>query len=378
MKKWLFPLIFLFFLSVPAVSGSPRSDVELTAVRLREAATLFYRDILPENYVLEPEIMADERLISVRLYDIRNKDDWKSFLDNLGYRVERRGNVDFVVAKKKKEDVFDDEFYIYRPRHKTADELKASMSGLFAGTIAGDRNELIFKGSKRDIKNIKKALQDFDKQQKELLIKGYIYEITTTKSDVSGLSIVADVFKNAGVVITNGTKLSNFLSFKNLDVDFYFSALSKDDRFKILSRPSLRVRSHQSATLTVGRDVPTLGNVTYQDGQAVQSVVYRSSGVIFEIRPEILRDSVHLSIRQEMSNFAETVNGVNGSPTLVKRELKTNISAKSKETLVIGGLIENKDTDSSAGLSFLPDWMGASSNTKENTEILLMLYVEII
>ena len=227
-------------------------------------------------------------------------------------------------------------------------------------------------------KTIKEALKHFDKKQKELLIKGYIYEVTTTKSDASGLSIVADVFKNAGVAITNGTKLSNFLSFKNSDVDFYFSALSKDDRFKILSRPSLRVRNHQSATLTVGRDVPTLGNVTYQDGQAVQSVTYRSSGVIFDIVPEILMKTVNLQIRQEMSNFAETVNGVNGSPTLVKRELKTNVTASSGETLVLGGLIENKDTDSSAGLSFLPSWTGAKSNTKENTEILLMLYVEII
>ena len=246
------------------------------------------------------------------------------------------------------------------------------------GIIGGDKNELIFKGTKRDIKTIKEALKHFDKKQKELVIKGYIYEVTTTKSDASGLSIVADVFKNAGVAITNGTKLSNFLSFKNSDVDFYFSALSKDDRFKILSRPSLRVRNHQSATLTVGRDVPTLGNVTYQDGQAVQSVTYRSSGVIFEIVPEILRKTVNLQIRQEMSNFAETVNGVNGSPTLVKRELKTNVTASSGETLVLGGLIENKDTDSSAGLSFLPSWTGAKSNTKENTEILLMLYVEII
>lgn len=125
-------------------------------------------------------------------------------------------------------------------------------------------------------------------------------------------------------------------------------------------------------------NVPTLGNVTYQDGQAVQSVTYRSSGVIFEIVPEILRKTVNLQIRQEMSNFAETVNGVNGSPTLVKRELKTNVTASSGETLVLGGLIENKDTDSSAGLSFLPSWTGAKSNTKENTEILLMLYVEII
>lgn len=377
MRKSLFFLFFVL-LAVPASSNAPRSDVELSAVRLREAAALYYRDVFPDNYVLEPEIMADERLISVRLYDISNKSDWTAFLDNLGYRIERRGNVDFVVAKQKKEDAFDDEIFVYRPLYKTAEELKGAISGLFVGIIGGDKNELIFKGTKRDIKTIKEALKHFDKKQKELVIKGYIYEVTTTKSDASGLSIVADVFKNAGVAITNGTKLSNFLSFKNSDVDFYFSALSKDDRFKILSRPSLRVRNHQSATLTVGRDVPTLGNVTYQDGQAVQSVTYRSSGVIFEIVPEILRKTVNLQIRQEMSNFAETVNGVNGSPTLVKRELKTNVTASSGETLVLGGLIENKDTDSSAGLSFLPSWTGAKSNTKENTEILLMLYVEII
>ena len=172
-------------------------------------------------------------------------------------------------------------------------------------------------------------------------------------------------------MISNGTKFSNFLSFKNFDIDFYLSVLSKDDRLKIISRPSVRVQSTETAKLI-------LANVNYQDGRAVQSIEYRSSGVIFEITPEILRNVVNLEVRQEMSNFAETLNGVNNSPTLVKREMRTSITAKSGEVLVLGGLTEDKDSSSKAGLSFLPDFFAASSKTTEKTEILLLLHIEVI
>ena len=130
--------------------------------------------------------------------------------------------------------------------------------------------------------------------------------------------------------------------------------------------------------MTVGNDVPTLGSVTYQDGQPVQSVTYRSSGIIFEITPEVLDGVINLSVRQELSNFAETTSGVNNSPTLVKREIKTNISATNAELIVSGGLIENKGTASTAGLSFLPAFMSAKSNSNDKTEIVLSLYVEIL
>lgn len=133
-----------------------------------------------------------------------------------------------------------------------------------------------------------------------------------------------------------------------------------------------------TATLTVGNDVPTLGSITYQDGQPVQSVTYRSSGIIFEITPEILDNVINLSVRQEMSNFSETTSGVNNSPTLVKREIRTNITANNAELIVLGGLVENKDTKSAAGLSFLPGWLGAKSDSKDKTEIILSLHVEIL
>ena len=110
----------------------------------------------------------------------------------------------------------------------------------------------------------------------------------------------------------------------------------------------------------------------------MQSVTYRSSGIIFEITPEVLDGVINLSVRQELSNFAETTSGVNNSPTLVKREIKTNISANSAELIVLGGLIENKNTASTAGLSFLPAFLSAKSNSNDKTEIILSLYVELL
>lgn len=61
-----------------------------------------------------------------------------------------------------------------------------------------------------------------------------------------------------------------------------------------------------------------------------------------------------------------------------KREIKTNISANSAELIVLGGLIENKNTASTAGLSFLPAFLSAKSNSNDKTEIILSLYVEIL
>ena len=252
------------------------------------------------------------------------------------------------------------------------------MSGLLSGTFSGDNNRLIFKGSGVEIAKLKKLLGQFDKRQREIVIRGKIYEVTTKKTDASSLSIIADIFKNAGLAFSNGAKLVNYLSFTNKHVNAYWSALSSDDRFKLISEPSLRVRSNTTATLTVGNDVPTLGSITYQDGQPVKSVTYRSSGIIFEITPEILNNVINLSVRQEMSNFSETTSGVNNSPTLVKREIRTNITANNAELIVLGGLVENKDTKSAAGLSFLPGWLGAKSDSQDKTEIILSLHVEIL
>ena len=371
--KRLILCFMILLIAAPAETNAPLTSLSFDNIKISAFLRTVYQETLGTDYVLEPEVVADERLVNVRVYDFRDKKKLAAFLTSMGYKVESRNGVDYIGKADKVDDL---DFVVYAPKHKSVAQLRQALGGMFAGQFAGDERQIVFKGAKAETAKLKKILKTFDTKPAELVVRGKIYEVSKKTTDASSLSIIADVFKNAGLAVSSGSQLVNFLSFKDSHVNAYFSALDKDDRFKLISEPSLRIQANKTATLTVGADVPTLGSVTYQDGQPVQSVVYRSSGLIFELTPEIYENSVTLTVRQEMSNFGETANGVNGSPTLTKREIKTTITAIDGETVILGGLNETKNTGSKAGLSFLPDFFGSKSNTSDQTEIILSLDIK--
>lgn len=371
--KRLILCFMILLIAAPAETNAPLTSLSFDNIKVGAFLRTVYQEALGTDYVLEPEVVADERLVNVRVYDFRDKKKLAAFLASMGYKVESRNGVDYIGKADKVDDL---DFVVYAPKHKSVAQLRQALGGMFAGQFAGDERQIIFKGAKAETAKLKKILKTFDTKPAELVVRGKIYEVSKKTTDASSLSIIADVFKNAGLAVSSGSQLVNFLSFKDSHVNAYFSALDKDDRFKLISEPSLRIQANKTATLTVGADVPTLGSVTYQDGQPVQSVVYRSSGLIFELTPEIYENSITLTVRQEMSNFGETANGVNGSPTLTKREIKTTITAIDGETVILGGLNETKNTGSKAGLSFLPDFFGSKSNTSDQTEIILSLEIK--
>lgn len=114
-----------------------------------------------------------------------------------------------------------------------------------------------------------------------------------------------------------------------------YSALAADPRFKVVSTPSLRVRLGATGTFTVGQDVSILGAITYLGNGAalVQSIEYKSSGVIFNVSPKVYENTIDLQVGQEVSNSVTTETGVNNSPTLTKRELKTALTLSDGEWL---------------------------------------------
>ena len=159
-------------------------------------------------------------------------------------------------------------------------------------------------------------------------------------------------------------------------LDAVFSVLSTDSRFKVVTSPSLRVRSGESAKLSVGSDVPVLGAVSITStGQPVQSVEYRSSGVILDLKPQVLVGGVQLQIGQQVSGFVVTSTGVNSSPTLLKRELSTSITVRPDEVVFLAGLDEDKDSGSTSGLpwDFIPSFFRSKSSERSRTELLLMI-----
>lgn len=124
--------------------------------------------------------------------------------------------------------------------------------------------------------------------------------------------------------------------------------------------------------------MPVLGNISYQNGVAIQAVDYKSSGVILDLQATARDDSTDLRIAQQISSFIPTSTGVNQSPTLLKRELLTNVTSKPEDLIMLGGLDESQDSGDDTGFSFLPAFMRSSGSTKQSPEIMVLLNVQRI
>jgi type II secretory pathway component GspD/PulD (secretin) len=234
----------------------------------------------------------------------------------------------------------------------------------------------VFNGTEAEITKLQKILPQVDIPSGEVVVRGVVYEVQTGRNDGSAFSLAASILGGKlGVKFGPVIPFDSMLSFQAGDIQTVISALANDSRFKIVSSPSLRVRSGAQGKFVVGQDVPVLGALSFPQGagQAVQSVQYQSSGVIFEITPKVRGASVDVDLSQQMSSFVQTTSGVNNSPTLTKRQLETSITVADGDLVVLGGLTEDKDTASSNGLSFLPAFMRARSDARSKTEILLVL-----
>lgn len=248
-----------------------------------------------------------------------------------------------------------------------------------AGLIDVGADVLVFRGLPIQIDRLASLLPQLDTPRGQILVRGAIYEVRNEGRTSSAVSLVGELLKGKLGIEFGNTVQGDRLTLRVGDLSAVFSALGQDTRFKSISRPQLRVRSGESATVSVGAEVPVLGQVTVDNrGQAVQSVEYRSSGVILTLTPRVYRGSIDLDVSQEVSAFVATQTGVNNSPTLLKRAVTTKVAMVPGEVVVLGGLEQSGKTDEERGPSWLPRLLKAKGSIDESTELVVLLSVDVL
>ena len=368
-----------------------------------------YGEVIKTPYVIDPEVLTDVRAVSFRY--TTEKGDIKvflsHFLESLGYGVQTKAGVDYIAKLKEAEKLeAETDGFVYRPKYRDVSYLSRLLAPLFKGSFTLNRSivapegskpqknvpdgsaaalldqnadALIFIGTDKEIEKLKRLLPQIDFALGEVVVRGVVYEVSTSEKDGSAFGLLANLIGGRlNVGIGSTSSLGNFLQFKTATLEAIYSAVASDNRFKVVSSPSMRIRSGSQGNFSVGQEVPVLGAVSYPSGagQAVQSVEYRSSGVLFDIQPTVREAVIDLNINQQLSNFINTTTGVNASPTLTKRALKTSVSMQDGDVIVLGGLSENKDSGSRDGLSFLPKFLHTSGKENSKSEILLILQVQ--
>lgn len=397
--------------AAPTTPTTPPKPVEFDfrMINVAQVIQLVYGEALKSPFVIDPDVLKDERQVSFR-YRANNgeiKQFTTLFLDSLGFTTTSKNGIDFISKKSNSAPTEDQDIFVYRPKYRDVTELTKLLSPLFKGLFTVNRgvsnpgpksdkpvpegsaaaltdqklDTLIFQSTPKEVANLKKLLAQVDDKQGEVMVRAAVYEVTTDKGDGSAFNLALNVLgSKLSLSLGSTTPLESFVHFKNATIDSVFSALSNDSRFNVVSTPSLRVQSGKTGRFTVGQDVPVLSSVSYPSngGTPVQSVEYKSSGVIFEISPTVRTDTIDLNVDQQLSNFVNTTTGVNSSPTLIKRQVRSTLSTPDGEVIILGGLAETKDTTAHKGFSFLPAFMSSNTTSTSKTEILLILQVKTL
>ncbi|KPL10963.1 hypothetical protein AMJ85_05055 [candidate division BRC1 bacterium SM23_51] len=173
------------------------------------------------------------------------------------------------------------------------------------------------------------------------------------------------------------------------DFDMTVHALAKVAKLEVLSRPSILARNNETAIITLGQEVPFIRNsrVT-QDGQIINTIEYEDIGIILEVTPHISTNGVvEMTVAPEISTLSgETVPVSEGieAPVIAKRAAETSCVVPDGMTVVIGGLMEDNETEAVRKVPILGDipWLGTAFRrtikSKTKTELLIFLTPHVV
>ena len=398
-----------------AASSASALSVDLHQVPVNDLVRVVFNDLLKTSYVVDAPIVADQSPVSVTLRDVESSVVYTqvvSLLVSRGYAVEKKGGV--VSIRKRSDSFADDEIFVYRPLYRSAQYLTDLASALFrTGAFLGNRPQsqlnfsavsgglpntapvqgvnqmlqtdadiIVFRGTTAEIVKLQSLYNQIDVASGELLISAVVFEVSKQHHKGSAVDLIFSLLKSRfglSLKIDTGAASSSgsaSASFSGSGVDFLavFDVLTTDDRFRVLTSPRLRVRSGASARFSVGNETPVLSSVSYDSaGRPISSVQYKPAGVILELKPVVRGAVSDCTVTQQLSQFVATSNGVNNSPTLIKRELSTDVSLTDGQIVLLGGLDEDKTTANVSGLPFLPEFLSSSRSDYSHTEIVVML-----
>lgn len=248
-------------------------------------------------------------------------------------------------------------------------------------------NAIIIRANAADYARIKKTLDTLDIVPRAVLIEVMIAEIQLTNDLQYGLeyffkNIGTDIAGNHGkftaghgsagtatdssgkpIDLTATTGLNLFWSSFNGNIQFLLKLLSEKTSVNILSTPTLLATDNKEASLTVGgREPIPLGTAIGGAGTTdavISSIQYEETGVILNLIPHInagglVRIELEQTIRNTTSDSVIVGNG-NTAPRFTERNIKTTLLAHDGSTVIIGGIIQQTETDSKKGIPWLQD-----------------------
>lgn len=370
----------------PAVAGGGTAGSVLADLRLN-ALLVFGNDTIKKavrEMVVKLDVAPPEASSKVNVYYLENTDatEMAKVLDGVVKGISAQATAQPGIAA---------------PQASPFDSGKV--------TITPDKgsNSLVIMASPNDYTNLVQVIKKLDRRSKQVFVQVLIAEVTLDKSrelglqsgvlgggvlnkylTVAGLYDPLGTLTSIGSVLRAGGNLTPSITASPVNITGVLKALDKNGLVNILSTPNILTSDNKEAEINVGENVPFQGSATQSTIGTTTSVERKDIGINLKIKPQISEgDYIRMDINQEIS-AVKNDKGQAVDLVTTKRSAKTSIVVRDKETVVIGGLIQDTEDVNVSKVPFLGDIPGlgwlfkTTTKTRKKTNLMILITPQII
>ncbi len=289
------------------------------------------------------QALLKQRRITVTLDQVTPKEAIEQILQTNGYLYDLSGSNLLIstLSQDMKSSGFPREGKVLQFRYLSAKKVKEIFAPLYDEVKfqEGARPQsLIIWGRSADLWQIEDLTQKLDQPSPRLLIEAQVIEVSESGGHKLGVTIAGEQPGVASFALNNSTGKIVPTS----DIQMTLHALIDSGDAKILARPRIATLDGEEALIDIGSKIPYAVPSSGSGGTVVWSVQYIDAGVKLEILPRVGKDNFTIQLKPEVSAVAEWRTTAAGDfPVISTRQAQTTVAVKNKESIVIGGLIND-------------------------------------
>ncbi|WP_245566303.1 type II secretion system secretin GspD [Thiomicrorhabdus chilensis] len=271
-------------------------------------------------------------------------------------------------------------------------------------------NALIISAPTNVLNGLKRVIKQLDIRRAQVLIEAIFVEISADKAAELGVEwglsgtgaagivnfsgAIPALIGNAGNALAQSQIIGRGITLGGGDISSdgtgwgaLLRALNTSSYSNILATPSILTLDNEEAEILVGREVPfqtgSYASTTTTVTNPFTTIERKNVGLKLKVKPQINEgNEVYLEIDQEVSDVIDKGQAVDIQTS--KRQIKTRVIVGDGNMVVLGGLINEKESRSRSkvpGLGDLPGIGGlfsSSEDTREKVNLMVFLRPVII
>lgn len=279
--------------------------------------------------------------------------------------------------------------------------LAASRAGRAADApiLAADEisNSLVIVGTRQDYEDVEKIVKELDKEQRQVYVQARIIEISDALSNKLGFKygleggeatsngLFTFAMNMGGPTVALSPTLSSIIKPGDLKSGLAFGAavdfLASNGAANIVSEPSILCLDNLESKIYVGKTQSIITSATNKDNTTDLSrntYAREDIGLTLKVKPRISNDGkVTLQIETKLEDVLDG-SGSGGTPTTTKREVTTRAIVKNGESVIVGGLIQEKDIENESKVPLLGDIPALGQLFTHNIDVKDKLNIVIV